>query len=270
MDLTLYQADAFTNRLFRGNPAAIVPLERWLPDGVMQAIAAENNLAETAYFVASGERYQLRWFTPAIEVDLCGHATLASAFILYTELGYARPEVVFDTLSGPLTVRRSDGGYAMDFPARPAKPAPTETAARVAAALGATPREVLQARDFLAVFDTEAEVAALRPDMAALAALPCLGTIATAPGDTVDFVSRFFAPGAGVNEDPATGSAHCTSTPYWAKRLGKAELKARQISARTGDLICTDRGDRVSLWGEAALYLRGTIRIPDAALAETS
>ena len=260
MRVPLYQVDAFTDRLFGGNPAAVCPLEAWLPDATMQAIAAENNLAETAFFVRDGEDCLLRWFTPAVEVDLCGHATLAAAHIIFRFLEPGRTEVRFRTLkAGTLTVTRAGDRLVMDFPSRPAIPVPPPPG--LVEALGGTPREILRARDHLIVYDSAAEVAALAPDLAALARVDCWAAIVTAPGTDVDFVSRFFAPAQGVAEDPATGSSHCTLVPYWAKRLGKNELEARQLSRRIGSLRGTLDGDRVRLAGGAVLYLEGQITI---------
>jgi PhzF family phenazine biosynthesis protein len=261
MRIQLYQVDAFADAPFAGNPAAICPLETWLPDATMQSIAAENNLSETAFFVPAGDGYSLRWFTPATEVDLCGHATLASAFIVFSFLAPGRRQVVFQTQkAGPLTVSRQGDELAMDFPARP--PEELAMSTPVATALGMAPAALLAARDYLAVYDSAAQVAALRPDFAAIAALDRFAVIATAPGSGgVDFVSRFFAPARGVPEDPVTGSAHCTLIPYWAARLGKSRLEARQISARGGALSCELRGDRVIIAGRAVLYLEGTITI---------
>lgn len=262
MKLPIYQIDAFAGEVFRGNPAAICPLDRWLPEPTMQAIAAENNLAETAFFVPrpagpAGE-YDLRWFTPEAEVDLCGHATLASGFLLLGSRDRERPSVTFHTRSGPLVVCRDGEALAMDFPSRP----PTACEAPgLAEALGKPPREVWKSRDLMAVYDTEEDVRGLAPDFGAIRALGVFGVIATAPGGDVDFVSRFFAPLMGVPEDPATGSAHCTLTPYWARRLGKTRLRARQVSRRVGELICEDRGERVALSGRAVQYLEGTIEV---------
>lgn len=258
MRLPIYQIDAFTSRVFAGNPAAVVPLESWLPDAVMQSIAAENNLAETAFFVPNGDGYALRWFTPTVEVDLCGHATLASAHLVFSKLAPGRERVDFETRSGRLTVTRDGDVLALDFPSRP--PTPCD-ASSVADALGKAPSAVLGARDYLAVFADEDDVRDLRPDMGKIAALDRFAVIATAPGKSCDFVSRFFAPAQGVPEDPVTGSAHCTLIPYWAQRLGKRKLTARQISARGGELLCEDRGDRVTIAGRAALYLEGTIHV---------
>jgi PhzF family phenazine biosynthesis protein len=260
MEPRLYQVDAFTSELFRGNPAAVVPLQAWPSDAVLQAIATENNLSETAFFVREGDDYRLRWFTPEIEVDLCGHATLASAFVVFTALEPLRQSVTFHTRSGPLTVARDGTRLSMDLPARP--PEPCEAPEALVRGLGRAPLATLRARDHLAVFEREEEVLAVRPDFAALATLDSLGVIVTAPGsDGVDFVSRFFAPNAGVPEDPVTGSAHCTLVPYWSARLGRRRLRARQVSRRGGELACEDRGARVVLGGEAVLYLEGTIRL---------
>lgn len=259
MKLPFFWIDAFSSKVFGGNPAGVMPLDAWLPDDLMQRLACENGLAETAFFVKTGEgRYHLRWFSPAMEIDLCGHATLASAFVLFFHLGFSGNVVTFDTLSGPLTVtRQNDGLLELDFPSRPAQPVPAS--ARLSAALGATPIYTAQARDTLCVFNTAEEVLALRPDFAALAQIDTFAVCVTAPGRDCDFVSRFFVPRAGIPEDPVTGSAHCTLTPYWAGRLGKTKLHARQVSARGGELWCEQRGDRVGIAGHAALYLRGEI-----------
>jgi predicted PhzF superfamily epimerase YddE/YHI9 len=264
MDVTLYQIDAFTDRLFAGNPAAVCPLDHWLADDVMQAIAAENNLSETAFVVPQGDAYGLRWFTPAVEVDLCGHATLATAFVILTRLAADRDAVSFDTRSGRLTVHRGAAGLVMDFPVLPVQDA-IDPADPNVAGLGRTPVELHRIREAhgapycLAIYDDEADVATLTPNFAALGA----NVIATAPGDTVDFVSRFFAPLSGIDEDPVTGSAHCTLTPYWAGRLGKSELRARQISARGGDIGCRLDGERVFLSGKCVAYMEGRIAVPD-------
>ena len=263
MELKLYQVDAFTQRTFSGNPAAIVPLEEWLPDATMQAIALENNLSETAFFVPrGGGGFDLRWFTPLIEADLCGHATLSTAWVLFNRLGHDRDSVTFHTRSGPLAVVREGDRLVMDFPAQP--PALIESAAGigdVAGALGVEPEAVLAAPYVLAVLDSEATVRAVRPDFRRIAALDNPELIVSAPGTDCDFVSRFFAPAAGIDEDPVTGSAHCILTPYWAKRLGKPEVFARQVSARGGELWCALLGERVSIAGHAALYLEGTIAV---------
>jgi PhzF family phenazine biosynthesis protein len=261
VEIPIYQVDAFSSAPFAGNPAAVCPLEEWLPDETLQAIAAENNLSETAFFVRTGERLALRWFTPGCEVDLCGHATLASAHVLFHELGAAEgvtgDTVRFDTKSGELAVRRDGQRLAMDFPSRP--PQPVEVDPGLTRAMGGKPIEILAARDYLLVYGSANEVRALTPNMEALARIDRFAFIATAPGEDCDFVSRFFAPAKGVPEDPVTGSAHCTLIPYWAAKLGKASLKARQISKRGGELFCRLNGDRVEIAGSAALFLRGRI-----------
>src|SRR6185437_8263551 len=259
MDLTIFQIDAFADRVFAGNPAAVCPLDAWLPDETMQAIATENNLSDTAFFVPEGGGYRLRWFTPKVEVDLCGHATLASAWLLFHELGVKESAVRFQTKSGELIVERDGDLLAMNFPARP--PVPCEVHADLAAALGGRPKEILGARDYLVVYESEREVRAIAPDMQRLAGVDRFAVIVTAPGDGCVFVSRFFAPSKGVPEDPVTGSAHCTLIPYWSKRLGKTKLRARQVSARGGELWCEDLGERVRMAGRAVLYLRGTISV---------
>jgi predicted PhzF superfamily epimerase YddE/YHI9 len=259
MKLPLYQVDAFTNTLFAGNPAAVCPLDRWLDASTMQAIAAENNLAETAFFVPQGDCYHLRWFTPALEVDLCGHATLASAFVVLEYLNPGAAAVRFTTKSGELVVERKGDRLSMDFPARPPRKCAPNPA--LTAALGKAPRELWEARDYMAVYDSEDEVRSLRPDMKALAAAGHFAAIVTAAGRDADFVSRFFAPASGVDEDPVTGSAHCTLVPYWAKRLGRAELHAFQVSGRGGELFCRDCGERVQIAGRAVPYLEGFINV---------
>lgn len=257
MKLSLFQIDAFTDSVFAGNPAAICPLEAWLSDQQMQAIAAENNLSETAFLVPDGDVFGLRWFTPTCEVDLCGHATLASAHLLLNRLEPTRSAVTFETRSGRLTVAREGDRLAMDFPAKPA--AEVEPDAGLIEAVGGKPEKVLAADNYLMVYASAAEVRGLRPRMVDLAAFGPRGVIATAAGEDCDFVSRFFAPAHGIPEDPVTGSAHCTLIPYWSARLGKADLHARQISRRGGELFCRDEGSRVSIAGRAVLYLEGTI-----------
>ncbi len=259
MKIPFYQIDAFTDRLFGGNPAAVCPLEEWLPDETLQAIAAENNLSETAFFVEQGDHFDLRWFTPTDEVDLCGHATLATAHLLINELEIIDGAVHFETRSGRLSVRPVGDRLEMDFPAQPPEPWPPSKA--LDEAMGARPREILGHAKCIAVYERESQVRDLAPDMALVAALPYEGVIATAPGDTVDFVSRYFAPKFGIPEDPVTGSAHCALTPYWAKRLGKESLEARQISKRGGALSCRLQGERVLLRGQAIKYLEGVIEL---------
>jgi PhzF family phenazine biosynthesis protein len=260
MKLPYYEVSAFTANPFGGNPAGVCPLDAWLPDSALQGIAANNNLAETAFTVPRGNEFDLRWFTPAVEMDLCGHATLAAAFVLFSERGFKGDQVRFHSRSGVLAVYRNSDRLTLDFPSRP--PAPTDLPEALARGLGALPKEVLKSRDYLAVFASEAEVRDLKPDFAKLKTLDCLGIIVTAPGTDCDFVSRFFAPGAGVDEDPVTGSAHCTLIPYWSSRLGKTKLFARQISARGGELFCELTGERVRIGGRAVTYLRGEIEIP--------
>jgi len=261
MKLDLYQVDAFAERVFEGNPAAVVPLEGWLPDRLMQAIALENNLSETAFFVAEGAGFRLRWFTPEAEVDLCGHATLASAHVLFEHLGQAGDRIRFFTRSGELRVSRGTQGLTLDFPA--IVPEPIAMLPTLAEGLGAEPLALLGAPDYVAVFESERDIRALEPDFGLLKTLDRRGVLATAPGDEVDFVSRCFFPKLRVDEDPVTGSAHCKLVPYWAKRLGRQQLIARQLSARGGRLICELAGDRVLLTGRAIDYLIGQITLPD-------
>jgi PhzF family phenazine biosynthesis protein len=257
MELPIFQIDAFTSRLFAGNPAAVVILSQWLPDETLQSIAAENNLAETAFVVRLEGEFGLRWFTPEVEVDLCGHATLASAHVLFRHAYAAPPAIVFRYQGGTLTVTQEGELLAMRFPSRPPQPAPCDAA--IVAALGGTPREVHRARDLLAVFDTPQEIEGLRPDFRAIASLDTFAVIASAPGKDCDFVSRFFAPRAGIPEDPATGSSHCTLVPYWSERLGKKTLHALQLSHRRGELFCEHQGEWVKIAGRAVEYLRGHI-----------
>lgn len=245
--------------MFGGNPAAIVPLDRWLPEATLQAIAAENNLSETAYFVKQGDDYHLRWFTPTREVDLCGHATLASAWVLWERLGETAALIRFETRSGDLRVTREADTLWLDFPADPAQPCPVPSA--LATGLGQPPNEVLRGRNYVAVYASEAVVRALKPDFRQLATLGEHGVIVTAPGQDCDFVSRFFGPQFGIDEDPATGSAHCTLTPLWAGRLGRRSLRARQVSHRGGELRCELNGDRVLIGGRCAPYLTGEIEL---------
>jgi PhzF family phenazine biosynthesis protein len=259
--LRQYQVDAFAARPFQGNPAAVCPLEHWLPDSLLQAIAEENNLSETAFFVPSERGFALRWFTPVSEVDLCGHATLASAHILFETPGYAEPVIIFETRSGELIVERRDGRLVMDFPACP--PRPCVVPDRLTEALGRRPVAVLAGDDYLAVYDHEADIRALVPDQALLAQLDLRGVCVTAAGDSADFVSRFFAPKVGVPEDPVTGSAHCMLTPYWADRLGRNVLNARQVSRRGGDIGCELKGQRVLLTGQAVTVMTTEIHLPD-------
>jgi PhzF family phenazine biosynthesis protein len=261
MRTPIYQVDAFTARRFAGNPAAVMPMHGFPADALMRAIAAENNLAETAFLVPEGGDYRLRWFTPAVEVPLCGHATLASAAVVMERLEPGRRRVVFHSASGPLTVNRTDAGYVMDFPARPAEPVPTPPA--LAGALGGVPAEVVvNAFNYLALLESVRVVRALAPDMAALARLDRPGVIVTARGDEgYDFVSRYFAPAKGIPEDPVTGAAHCMLAPYWAKRLGKTAFRAFQASRRGGEVVCRLAGNRVELEGGCVFYLEGEVEI---------
>ena len=260
MRLRIFQIDAFTDAVFGGNPAAVCPLDSWLDDATMQAIANENNLSETAFFVPADGAYALRWFTPLAEVDLCGHATLASAHVVFHHVQRDADSVAFETRSGRLEVTRSGDDLTMDFPALAAHP--VESPADLSAGLGTEPQAVFADMDYLAMFETEAQVRAIRPDMTALARLDeRRGVIVTAPGESADFVSRFFSPRLGVPEDPVTGSAHCMLAPFWAERLGKTTFQARQVSARGGTVRCAVAGDRVRLSGRAAQYLEGTIAV---------
>ncbi|MBT5413890.1 MAG: PhzF family phenazine biosynthesis protein [Rhodospirillaceae bacterium] len=262
MDLTLYQLDAFTDRVFGGNPAAVCPLSEWLPDETLQAIAIENNLSETAFYIPQGEDYHLRWFTPGEEVDFCGHATLATAALILMRLEPERDQVRFHTRVGMLDIAREGDLLVMDFPVQPAGPIDEEETAALVAALGLRPLECFGGtRDYLAVLPDEAAVRDFVPDSAKLVGLKRQATIITAPGQEVDFVSRVFAPYFGIPEDPVTGSSHCTLAPYWSKRLGKTEMTARQISRRGGSLVCIDKGERIVLKGKAAFYMEGRISL---------
>src|ERR1041385_3225504 len=266
MRIPYFQVNAFTRNVFGGNPAGVCPLKEWLPDAVLLQIAAENNFAETAFFVPDNDGYHLRWFTPAVEVDLCGHATVASAHVLFSELPAPgqRPQnssLLFRTRSGELAAHKSGGDLIeLDFPARP--PELCAIPEELLRGLGRQPREVLRSRDYLSLFDSQSEVLALDPDMSQLEKLEALGVIATARGDEVDFVSRFFAPKVGVPEDPATGSSHSTLIPFWAARLNRNEMFARQLSRRGGEFHCRLTGERVRIGGDAVTYCRGEIQIP--------
>jgi PhzF family phenazine biosynthesis protein len=263
MELMIYQVDAFAERRFAGNPAAVVPLQSWLPDATLQAIAAENNLAETAFFVREngkgGSDFHLRWFTPAIEVELCGHATLASGYVISTYLEPGRARMSFRSRGGVLGLERRGDLFALDFPAHP--PETVTMPEGVERALGRKPVKMLAAKQWLAVYESEADVAGLKPDMAAILAMGRDGVIATAPGRSSDYVCRYFAPHAGIPEDPATGSAQCVTVPYWAERLGKATLSGRQISARVGSFQCELKGGRVDIAGRCVAYLEGKIHV---------
>lgn len=258
-EIPLYWIDSFADRVFAGNPAAVCPLQAWPDDDRMLAIAAENGLSETAFIVGGDGDYQLRWFTPRVEVDLCGHGTLAAAFVVTRYLEPGRDRMVFHSRSGALPVEREGERLVLDFPTYAS--APVDRDPGVAAALGGAPRELYRGRDYLAVFETAAQVEALAPDMRALEALDA-EVIVTAPGaGEIDFVSRFFAPRAGIPEDPVTGSAHSALAPLWAGKLGRTSLRARQVSERGGDLWLTCVGDRVRIAGHAVCYLRGSISL---------
>jgi len=259
MKIPFYQVDAFTDHIFGGNPAGVCPLKEWISDEKMQKIAAENNLSETAFFVPENDNYRIRWFTPTVEVDLCGHATLASGHVLFNHLNYTRDIAHFESRSGCLNVRRDQNLIILDFP--------TASFKRVShpeiliKALGKKFSEVYSSNDYLVVFDSEKDILDLKPDFQLLLQLETRGVIVTARGKDVDFVSRFFAPAVGINEDPVTGSAHTILTPYWAKKLNKTELTASQLSERRGKLFCKYLGDRVEISGMAVTYLTGTINL---------
>ncbi|MEP4484638.1 MAG: PhzF family phenazine biosynthesis protein [Halioglobus sp.] len=263
MQYPIYQVDAFADAAFSGNPAAVMPLTQWLDDITLQRIAAENNLSETAFLVPRGADFELRWFTPEVEVDLCGHATLASAHALFEHMDYSAEAVVFHTRSGPLTVSRADAMLVMDFPAPTLLPLAVDTAISQALGAVAVDAAIPDSNPSMMVyaFESQAEVAALTPDFRALLNGSEYAVIATAPGDQHDFVSRFFGPQVGIDEDPVTGSAHCCLTRYWAGRLGKSVLSARQISPRGGEVGCELRGDRVVLKGRAITYMTGTVTL---------
>ena len=259
MKIPFHQIDAFATQVFAGNPAGVCLLDEWLPDNTMQSIAAENNLSETAFLVQRKDLYDLRWFTPEVEIDLCGHATLASGHAIFEFRDRGARRVEFRSKNGRLSVERKEDLLFLDFPAR--KPVPCHVPEDLAAILGAAPTQVLASRDLMAVFDDENAVRTLNPDLERVTKLDTFALIVTAPGRNSDFVSRFFAPGAGIPEDPVTGSAHRTLIPYWAERLGKKELHAFQLSRRGGELFCRDRGERVSIGGRCVTYLSGTITV---------
>jgi PhzF family phenazine biosynthesis protein len=258
---TIYQADAFTNKLFGGNPAAVIPLEKWLDDSLMQQIAAENNLAETVFFVPKGDGYHIRWFTPELEIDLCGHATLASAFILYEYLGYSKSQLLFYSKSGELIITRAGDKFQLNFPSRmPVRV--SDYPGQLLNGLGITdPLGVYKSRDYVVEVATEKEVLNLSIDITLLNQIDVIGIIVTAPGKDCDFVSRFFAPNCGIPEDPVTGSAHSTLIPFWAEKLNKNTLHAKQLSKRGGELWCENLGDRVTMSGNCVFYMKGEINV---------
>ncbi|RLB01765.1 MAG: isomerase [Deltaproteobacteria bacterium] len=258
MEIQIFQVDAFTKHVFKGNPAAVCPLNEWLGDYILQKIAAENNLSETAFFVKKNDIYELRWFTPRTEVDLCGHATLAAAFVIFNFFEDSLHSVTFETMSGKLVVEKEETDLLfMDFPSRRGQPC--DLPEELIRALGEEPAEVFLSRDYLVVYESENQIKRINPNMDLLEKLDSLGVIITAPGDEVDFVSRFFAPKVGVPEDPVTGSAHCTLIPYWSNRLKKKKLRAHQLSPRGGEIFCEDLGKRVRIGGYSVLYLKGVI-----------
>lgn len=259
MKVKLYQVDAFTDKVFSGNPAAVCPLDRWLDDDIMQKITKENNLADTAFFVKKGGEYEIRWFTPVAEVDLCGHATLASSFVLFNFEDHRGDEIHFRSpRSGPLSVRRNNGLLTMNFPADPLESVPLT--GELTDAFNVKPVAAFRGKtDYMLVFEKEEEIGNMLPDFDKVTALECRGVIVTAPGKEVDFVSRFFGPQTGFDEDPVTGSAHTTLTPYWSQELGKSDLSAIQLSERQGYLECKYIGDRVEISGNAKLFLIGEI-----------
>ena len=257
----IYTVDAFTDHIFGGNPAAVCPLETWLPDAIMQQLATENNLSETAFFVKREDgSYDIRWFTPEFEIDLAGHPTLATAFVIFTELGFDGDTIVFHTVkSGDLAVTKKDDLLEMNFPAR--MPVECETPEALLKGLSLKPATILRSRDYFVVYDTEEEIADTVPDFNWLNKLDTIGVIITAKGNTADFVSRFFVPNSVIGEDPVTGSAHATLIPYWAQTLSKTSLSATQLSKRQGHLWCQSLGDRVTIAGKAVLYMKGQYRI---------
>ena len=259
MELSLYQIDAFASKLFEGNPAAVCPLEGWLPDEIMQSIALENNLSETAFFVPEGHGYHIRWFTPLSEVDLCGHATLASAYVLFQILGYEKDRIAFDSRSGPLTVTKDGQWLVLDFPAQP--PTPCDVPQGIVQAFNIEPLECQKSEDLIVLFEHESDIESAQPDFELIKKLDCRGVIITAKSSRYDFVSRFFAPRYGLPEDPVTGSAYTQLAPYWAAKMGKNKFHVKQLSARGGELTCELVDDRVYISGKAIKYLEGKIDI---------
>lgn len=257
MKIPIYQVDAFTAKLFGGNPAAVCPLEKWLDESIMQNIAAENNLSETAFFIKKGKDYELKWFTPEVEINLCGHATLASAHVLFNHLGCKEEIIKFQTRSGELSASKSGDLISLDFPA--SKPSQVSEPRGLSEALGRNPVSVFKSRDIMALLENEEGVLSVKPDFKRLISIDAHAIIITAPGEKCDFVSRFFAPRQGINEDPVTGSAHTTLIPFWAERLKKKKLHAMQLSKRTGELFCEHLGERVLISGRAVTYMTGEI-----------
>lgn len=257
--MKIFQVDSFTSRLFSGNPAGVVPLTEWPDAMLMQNIAAENNLAETAFFVPESDYFQIRWFTPKVEVDLCGHATLAAAHVLFQHMNYDGDEILFDSRSGMLRVFREGKRYILDFPADELEPEPVPDGL-VESLNGKEPLFCYRGKtDYVLIYENQADIESLKPDFAKMAEVDARGVIVSAPGIWTDFVSRFFGPQVGINEDPVTGSAHTSLTPYWSRQLAKSDLTARQLSARGGDLICRNRGPRIHIGGEAVTFFEGEI-----------
>jgi PhzF family phenazine biosynthesis protein len=259
MEIPLYQIDAFASELFEGNPAAVCPLDKWLPDETMQSIAAENNLSETAFFVPEGNGFHIRWFTPLSEVDLCGHATLAAAYVLFNILGYKNDKIEFDSRSGVLAVTEDSGWLVMDFPAQP--PVPCDIPEEIVKAFNISPVECLKSEDLIVVFERELDIELANPDFELLNKLDLRGVIITAKSTRYDFVARFFAPKYGIPEDPVTGSAYTQLAPYWASKIGSKKFSVKQLSARGGELSCEIVDDRVFISGKAIKYLEGKIKI---------
>ena len=259
MEISLYQIDAFASKLFEGNPAAVCPLEKWLPDKTMQSIAEENNLSETAFFVPTVNGFHIRWFTPKSEVDLCGHATLAAAYVLFDILGYKRDKIEFDSRSGLLLVTKDNERIVMDFPAQP--PVLCDIPKEIIKAFDKVPIECLKSEDFIVVFEREIDIESAKPDLGQLTKLDLRGVIITAKSSSYDFVARFFAPKYGIAEDPVTGSAYTQLAPYWASKIGSKRFSVKQVSSRGGELSCEIVNDRVLIFGKAMKYLEGKINI---------
>ena len=259
MKIDIYQIDAFANKAFEGNPAAVCPLNSWLPDELMQSIAAENNLAETAFFVPEGTGYFIRWFTPITEVDLCGHATLASAYVLFNILDFNGDKIDFDSKSGILSVSRDGDSLIMDFPSQP--PEPCDTPKEIIEAFGMMPNECLKYEDYVVIFDNAEQVQMADPDFEILKKLDCRGVIISSLSEEYDFVARFFAPNFGIPEDPVTGSAYTRLVPYWAQKTDKTRFRVKQLSSRGGELLCELRDDRVLISGRAVKYLEGSLEV---------
>ena len=259
MKIPTYQIDAFANKVFQGNPAAICPLNERLPDETLIAIAEENNLSETAYFIETNKGFHIRWFTPTTEVDLCGHATLAAAYVIFNELGYKENSIVFESRSGKLNVKKDNDLLVMDFPAQPASDC--ELPVEIKQAFNIEPVECLKSEDYILVFNNEDDILKAKPKLELLKNIDLRGVIITSRSKSYDFISRFFAPKYGINEDPVTGSAHTQLIPYWAKKLSNNKLHAKQVSKRGGELFCELHNDRVSIAGYAIKYLQGQIEI---------